>query len=443
MSSFPFDRNAYYASLRRHNDRLDEAIIARRRADFHHQSNDELWHRQGQFGLGVRAQRVREALGASEAIALRELRAKLGGIALADVWPVLREIIHDVALYVGCGALVGGMIGGGLGVLAFGIGVLPGASAGAMLGAQGGNMLLGFFGLKSVLGYLADSLPRVARDYEDGFRLAWGKMPDLNPYSADGPGYGVDYPWASTYQASHAFARGHELLVIALLAGIVAYLGRGKEKLPALLTEVRQSARLGPKMAGWLEQNADRLSNHPLLQERGKGAGNGALPAPSAGQPAPARPRSTAKAPRPAEATGQVLREAAQIVGKSEGGPGTWQLSPKRTGGEAYQEQITGVRRGIEYDVPCAGVPSGKVSFDGYDAERKVLIDAKDWRGYPPQDTEFWQEDLLKQARNQVNASGGIPIEWHVSTKEAQVAIGRVFADERLEEIELVLTPNR
>ncbi|MBA5605994.1 hypothetical protein H3H36_11545 [Duganella sp. FT3S] len=443
MSSFQFDRSAYYASLRRHNDRLDDAILARRRADYHHQASDELWRTLGQFGLGTRAHRVYDAVSQSEAIALSELRAKLGGIALADIWPVLRGICHDVALYAGGGALVGGMIGGGAGALAFGIGAVPGATVGATLGAQGGNMLLGFLGLKSVLAFMLDSLPRVARAYEEGFRLSWGRMPDLSSYSADSPGYCVDDQWASTYQASHAFARGHEILIIALLAGIVAYLGRGKGQLPALLAEVRQSARLGPKVAGWLEQNADRLSRHPPLQERAKGAGNGALPSASAGQAPQSRPRSTVKLPRPAEPSGQLLRDAAQVVGKSEGGPGLWQLSPKRTGGEVYQEQITGVQRGIEYDVPCAGVPSGKVSFDGYDAERKVLLDAKDWRGYPLKDTVFWQEDLLKQARNQINASGGIPIEWHVSTKEGQVAIGRVFADERIEEIELVLTPNR
>ncbi|MES2117268.1 MAG: Tox-REase-5 domain-containing protein [Pseudomonadota bacterium] len=194
-------------------------------------------------------------------------------------------------------------------------------------------------------------------------------------------------------------------------------------------------------MAGWLEQNADRLVRQPLLQERGEGTGNGAIGADTAGQAPSSRPRQAGKSTAPAETAGKVLRESEQLIGKTEGGPGSWQLSPKRTGGEAYQEQITGVRRGIEYDVPSDRVPSGKVRFDGFDAERKVLLDAKDWKGYPPKDVDFWQKKLSQQANNQLTAAKGIPVEWHFSTQESLFAVRRALDAEQVSGIRLVLTP--
>lgn len=442
MSSYRFDRADYYAQLHRHDECLAEAIVQRRRAHAPYSSHLDYWNWPAGARLGERAYRVRDAVAASEAIALRELEAKLSGIGLADIWPVLREICHDVALYVGGGVLAGSVIGAGVGMLVFGAGILPGATAGALVGAQAGNLLLGFFGLKSVVGFMADSLPRAAHAYQAGFREAWGRMPDLGINSFDAPHFGADFQPGSTYHAARDFARGHEILVIALLAGMAAYLTRGKGQLPALLAEVRQSARLGPKMAGWLEQNADRLVRQPLLQERGKGTGNGAIGADTAGQAPSSRPRKAGKSTAPAETAGKVLRESEQLIGKTEGGPGSWQLSPKRTGGEAYQEQITGVRRGIEYDVPSDRVPSGKVRFNGFDAERKVLLDAKDWKGYPPKDTEFWKGDLLDQAENQTKAARGTPIEWHFSSPEGMQAVKQLFKDEEVAGIRLVLTPN-
>lgn len=436
MSSHRFDRRDYYATLRHYEERLDQANALRRQQPGLFQPIVET------FGwstlMGVRVSRVRSALADSEAIAQRELQTKLNRINLADVWPALGEICHDVALYVGGGAVVGGVIGGGLGALAFG--AVPGAAAGTIVGAQAGNLLLGFFGLKSVVGYMIDSLPRAARDYQDGFELAWGRAPDLGPYSLDAPNFGTDWLQGSTCLAASAFARGHEILIIALLAGMVAYLTRGKGGLPALLTEVRQSARLGPKMAGWLEQNADRLAGQPLLQVRGNGTAGG-LPGDAAEQVSVPRPRNAKQAARPAEVAGQVLRGSEELLGKTEGGPGTWQLSPKRTGGEAYQEQITGVRRGIEYDVPFAGVKSGKVSFDGYDAARKVLLDAKDWKGYPPTDWDFWHKKVVREAQHQVEAANGTPIEWHFPQRDALDAVKGVFDDKKIQGIKLILTP--
>ncbi|WGG52209.1 DUF6861 domain-containing protein [Rugamonas sp. DEMB1] len=312
MSGNRFDRFEYYECLRQQDTLLDEAIARRRLADCPHGPFEHRLGLDGYLYIGARVRRVREAVAESQSFALRELQAKLGGIGLADVWPILREICHDVALYVGGGAIVGGAIGGGLGVFAFGAGALPGAAAGAALGTQAGNLLLGFFGLKSVVAFMLDSLPRATRAYRQGFFEAWGGMPDLGAYSLDAPHYGVDRLADSTYLAARAFARGHEILILALLAGVVAYLTRGKGQFSALLAEVRQSARLGPKMASWLEQNEGKLLNHPLLNERARGNGGGAIgsgPAPGAAAPGP-RTGNQATA-------GTAPRDGAQAVGEA------------------------------------------------------------------------------------------------------------------------------
>jgi hypothetical protein len=132
-----------------------------------------------------------------------------------------------------------------------------------------------------------------------------------------------------------------------------------------------------------------------------------------------------------------ALRHPGTLLGLSEGGPGTWALSDKRSGGEAYQEQVTGVPRGVEYQV-------NGVWFDGYDASRNVLVDAKDWMGYPPADRDFWHDKTIEEARRQVGAVGGTGtrIEWHVATQEAADALNALFDRDRdLSGIRIVVVP--
>jgi hypothetical protein len=62
------------------------------------------------------------------------------------------------------------------------------------------------------------------------------------------------------------------------------------------LAEVRQSARLGPKVAGWLEQNAGKLTGHPMLQAGNKGGGGMGHEAPPP-PPPPPRGRSPEREP--------------------------------------------------------------------------------------------------------------------------------------------------
>ena len=65
------------------------------------------------------------------------------------------------------------------------------------------------------------------------------------------------------------------------------------------------------------------------------------------------------------------------------------------------------------------------VEFDGYDAARNALLEAKGLRYANLLDPKNagWsttaKADLLSQADRQVKAAGGTPIEWHVAEQAA------------------------
>lgn len=132
---------------------------------------------------------------------------------------------------------------------------------------------------------------------------------------------------------------------------------------------------------------------------------------------------------------GELPRSGPASRGLTDGGPGTWAKTPVRSKGAAYQEFITKMKRGTEYNVEG-------VDFDGYDPARDVLLDAKDWKGFPPLDEDFWHAKTLKEIRGQLAASGDMRIEWHFSTQAAKDAV-----DELLDEygmagaIDTVFTP--
>jgi hypothetical protein len=119
------------------------------------------------------------------------------------------------------------------------------------------------------------------------------------------------------------------------------------------------------------------------------------------------------------------LRHPDSLIGRSDGGPGEWAFSPRRSGGEDFQEAVTGVPRGIEYRV-------GDVYLDGYDAARRVAIDAKDWKGYPPPGTAFWEKGVIKEANSQLAAlkGTGVQLEWQVSTQQAANQVRAAFQRE-------------
>ncbi|HEV7816141.1 MAG TPA: Tox-REase-5 domain-containing protein [Janthinobacterium sp.] len=431
------ERSACYSELCRLEERLaDElkgSVDTARIAHWFHEQGDWVLH--GHYGERVR--RLRCAIGQSEGIALDELQRKLGRIDLAALWPILREALHDIALYLGGSAIAGAVAGGGLGFFLGGAGALPGSIAGTAIGLEAGAMLLSFLGLKSVVEFMLDSLPGAADAYLRGAREAWGVIPQRDMAGGRVQLFASDFQYGGDYSlAAYDFARGHEIMAMALLAAMAACLARGRGDWPALFAEVRHSARLGPKVAAWLEQNAEKLAHHPLLHSGGKGgATDKAARATSAGAAAPREVSGAAKIAK------SGLRSARQLAGKAEGGPGMWQASPVRAAGADYQEFVTGVERGVEYSVPLASIPSGKAVFDGYDAERGVLLEAKDWKGYPPRDATFWQDETVKQAKNQLRAANGTPVEWHFSTQKSLASVAQALRYKDVDGVKLIFNP--
>jgi hypothetical protein len=278
------------------------------------------------YSLGHRGRRLREAIELSKWIALRNLKAKLGGIKLDDVWPLLLEICHDLALYIGGSAVAGGLLGAAVGSMGLGIGAVPGALAGTAAGVQIGQMLLGFIGLKSVIEYMLDQLPVAIDEYRKGFLVAWGPMPSSRDMFSETPA--SRYNFESNAMAAGNFARGHEIIIIALLMAIVTYLGKGKGNLKALMAEASSHSKLGPKFATWLEQNERELSASPVLQVRPKGGGQTGSPKEAIG-PAPRQPKSEATKAEDATAKGgpSASQHATGSVNSANGGQKTVRLT--------------------------------------------------------------------------------------------------------------------
>jgi len=81
-------------------------------------------------------------------------------------------------------------------------------------------------------------------------------------------------------------------------------------------------------------------------------------------------------------------------------------------------------------------VPKGDgtyVKFDGYDAERDVLQDAKYYRNWPLPDKEFSRDSVMTQMRSQVEAAKGRAIEWIVPSQDAADRILQVLDGARFD----------
>ncbi|MFD8062993.1 Tox-REase-5 domain-containing protein [Streptomyces cyaneofuscatus] len=111
-----------------------------------------------------------------------------------------------------------------------------------------------------------------------------------------------------------------------------------------------------------------------------------------------------------------------------------------------YQEQITGTNRGQEYVVPHPREGKPAVEYDGWDSSRQTYLEAKNGYGSylsktdPGTLTPSGKEKFVAEARAQVEASGGKPVEWHFSDPEVAKAARKAFRDEGLP-IKVVPTP--
>lgn len=128
-------------------------------------------------------------------------------------------------------------------------------------------------------------------------------------------------------------------------------------------------------------------------------------------------------------------------LGASDGGLGTWRnIGREDNQNFQYEKQITGAPSNIEYQV-------NGINFDGYDPNRRVLIDAKNYsennaivKGGP----QFLINKELAQAKDQVIAAKGMKIEWHVANKKAADNLNDLFfKDETLSgKITAIFSPN-
>lgn len=115
----------------------------------------------------------------------------------------------------------------------------------------------------------------------------------------------------------------------------------------------------------------------------------------------------------------------------TDGGPGWWSyINRPDTDAYRYQALITGAPRGVEYNV-------NGVNFDGYDAERNVLLDAKHWTQECPIGDKCRSEPLraaladkmVAEAQRQLDATraAGTTIEWRVVDEEMALRISAIL----------------
>ena len=120
-------------------------------------------------------------------------------------------------------------------------------------------------------------------------------------------------------------------------------------------------------------------------------------------------------------------------------GPGKWQPAKETMSDRAarYQDQVSGRAGGAGKE---AYVVNG-VKFDGYETGK--LVDAKG-PGYAGKLGQEWyngNEALIDQARRQVEAAEGTPIEWHFAEKEAADTARGMLQKENITGIDVIYQP--
>jgi hypothetical protein len=240
----------------------------------HHAFRGSEWSDDWQARLN-RVERVQGALFMSGPTAIRILAERLPGIDLGAIAEILLSACKDMALVWGGSVLLGGTAGAAVGFFFGGVGAVPGAVAGAGLGVQAGTWVLGVLGLASLAEDLVEAVPQALAHYERGIRMAWGPVKAWDTRD-------------DMHRAHHELAEGHIVLMTAILAALSAYLTRGRGDPAArarVLAEIRQSPRLGPKMADWLGAQEERLIAHPAIKPRQHQVMMTAAPARDAGPP--------------------------------------------------------------------------------------------------------------------------------------------------------------
>jgi hypothetical protein len=137
-------------------------------------------------------------------------------------------------------------------------------------------------------------------------------------------------------------------------------------------------------------------------------------------------------------------------IGASDGGPGLWEMRGRPDSAPyLYQAQVTGapITRRPDGSIDIPEYRHNGVDFDGYDAQRNVLMDAKrytDDNAIVTGGPQFLIDNTLNDARRQVAAASGTPVEWQVSNRQAVENLNAYFqADPALRgQINAVFVPS-
>ncbi|QVI71143.1 DUF6861 domain-containing protein [Pseudomonas syringae] len=212
---------------------------------------------------------VRQACDLGEKEATDSILKRFSDLDIRSIIDEMISTVVDMAMIIIGSALTGATIGGGVGLLAGGVGAFPGATAGALIGVQAGTWILGVLGLASIAEFFTEGLKPIATGYIRGVSTAWNGPRERtgNPLSS----FSDDSMAAQ--QGAWDIARSHEAVVILLLSAIVAYLTRGRGNARMLASEMRGSQR-GAKLGQWMLKHEEDLKQHPDLKapEHPKGA---------------------------------------------------------------------------------------------------------------------------------------------------------------------------
>jgi len=319
-----------------------------------------------------RVGRVRQALDDSGPMAQRMIVQTLSGINLSTIWHILVSACQDIALYYGGAVAAGGFIGGVGGAFAGGVGALPGAAAGAAAGGYVGGWVMAMLGLKSLVEGVTQAVPEALRYYEKGFLEAWG------PTRRDYQGFGTSTR-GNPFFAAGDLANGHVIMISAILAVLAAYLTKGRGDKATLLKEIRQSPRLGPRVAQWVEQNEDKLRRMPL-QSRGNGALSREEP------PPPKRPREPAEEREPYQPKGMPKKKVPCFTTKD---------LPQGSVPE-FDRQLKGQESGIN-DMTVDEYLNGREAFESGSSVRDPNVARQARAGFQNSLQRELESDLIKQ----------------------------------------------
>ena len=245
--------------------------------------------------LQRRVDSIRSAFFFAESEAAVLLRRRFSDLDISSILSELIAVVSDMAMIVLGSAVAGGAIGAGIGALGVGAGIAPFASAGALMGLQVSNWILGMLGLASIAEFFIESLPRVAEHYLRGINTAWSSVRanrGLLPYCSDNS-FGTGY-------ASREIAKGHEELVLLLLGAIVEYLTWGRGNARVLAHEMSASPK-GARLGQWIVQHEDSLKQRPELQPKRRQYGAhapGEPGAPEHGKPEQPHPKKSLGMPQ-------------------------------------------------------------------------------------------------------------------------------------------------